>query len=306
MLNSYQRGCLINESHVFYTSINTFRNPAFEPQLEHDTEGGVQDKAAMAVSQRAQPNKGALPTSCSNDMSFSSNQSELSQRWQEFCDNLSLSIKGRLFIMESNLKRRLRAIRKYLNKKAPWILAQVSQHESHGLRPQVAGGEPPLVPDEGVGRGFGRFHFPEPSSAKTLDAQQERLLNRLKRIKRQRLFNLPGENVQQPGQPGGGGGGGSGSSGNEDADCHREEVEGRTTIERVDCPARGSRASWGSAKEGSAPGAIVVGPMFLETGPGAPQLGLLSSIVGRSAPSTKPKVSRRLRDGVSRSACLCA
>lgn len=325
MLNSYKDGCLMNESYVFYSSINTFRNPIFEPpQAAEQQEGagqlGQRQSPASSCSmsstssspssvalvegeesvqagdhqQRHQPTERArIPKSCSNNTSVGSNQSEPGRRWQEFCDNLSLSIRGRLFVMESNLKRRIRAMREYVDKKMPWISPLVSQK-----RRSAARGEPNStgVQQAKLERGLGRFQFPEPQSAKTLEVQEERLLNRLKRIKRERQLASSasaGARASQVAIDHADGSPGSlrealpSSSSSPPSSFSSSSASSSASASASDSSEAETMASGGGGG-GALTGAL--GPVLLETG--APPLGLFSSINEPVQANSKSKVSK--------------
>lgn len=195
---------LMNESHAFYTATNTFSNPIFDSfnVQESPRNGDNQNK------ERNGQHKGDPSPTSSKQLLIS----QTKERWADFCDNFAFSTRNKLFVMETNFKRRLRALRRFLDKKLPpWLLPTTNNQTGSRNGPDERQGPPTLAQQgfvDGIGHlgqllreernhfqrqpkqnGHNRWGLPlsnlsEPISAKALGAQQERILSRLERIKR--------------------------------------------------------------------------------------------------------------------------
>lgn len=232
MLNSYDDACSMNETHVFYSSTNTFRNPIFEPQIDYNDPSTCQDNKTgssnnEALQQETCPNQQTNEeTNSDQEHNFDGNKhvtfgwshSNLNKLWQEFCEDLSYLISYRFFILEFNIKRHARIVRKYLDQRLSWIRPLIGQrNKCHNLRRrdrydwndepsfdhlnkkhQIRQHEPSFAKGSKIAASLGDFQFPEPKSAKHLSTQRECLVKRLEQIKRHRLFDLESQFIASP------------------------------------------------------------------------------------------------------------
>lgn len=144
MLSTYNDAHLFNESLAYYMSTNYFRNPLYEGEdaltSAHYQPQGSSDSSSSSSSrsqgdeQNTYVQSGHKANKRRVRIKFEKNK----QRFNNFCDNLTLNFKGKLFVMELNFKRRLNLMRKYLSRTMPWILP--SSARDHQGRTMAKGG----------------------------------------------------------------------------------------------------------------------------------------------------------------------
>lgn len=137
MTSTYNDAYLLDESLAYHLSINHFRNPIFDGNIygtyssdqhsdrhEYDQIGrlSIQSNCGDPTNELVRmPEKSE--GDCSSEQAF--NQENWMQvyfrkrlrRFNDFCDNLTLTLKGKLFVIELNLKRRLNVIKEYLDRR---------------------------------------------------------------------------------------------------------------------------------------------------------------------------------------------
>lgn len=210
MFSNYNDAWFMNESLTFYMSINTFRNPIFDTQNEPFANDDTPLGQNILSQQQQQQQNDAPNTSATNKeqqhkrfkrfINKSHSAINTKQKLNDFCDSLAFSVKGKVFVFELNFKRRLHRLRKFLDKNLPWILpnkqTRQRNNEHYHSSPNNLYQQDNSHPEGGAAGYFDYDNYfwknIQPSSPKSLEVQQERLLNRLEKAKRdsQKLFNM--------------------------------------------------------------------------------------------------------------------
>lgn len=169
MLSSYHEACLLNDSYLFSIANNQQQQqqePFESPPTRGDSIGSGQ---------------GSASTSQTSSSGFNG------ERLNKFWHNLALSLRGKLFVIELNLSRRLRLISSYFSGNR--------RRRKRRLRKRTNGGCKPPSKSESYQSSSESADFwrslEEVHSSECLSAQQSLILGRLARVKRtsQRLFS---------------------------------------------------------------------------------------------------------------------
>lgn len=202
---------LTNETYAFYT----FSNPIFDSfDVQELRDCSIDDELHVQVRRgsTSREDLGAMKSNTEEGGSQSDGRgynrqpeacsssrllliSDAKQKWAIFCDNFAFSVRNKLFVMETNFKRRLRALRRFLDKKLPQRLLQAASSENKLSKQERLAAKSfvrrpnldellKLEQNQQRNRTSRLLNLSEPISAKALGAQQEHILSRLERIKR--------------------------------------------------------------------------------------------------------------------------
>lgn len=238
---------LLDEAAIYYTATNTFRNPIFDSYYSAASTGTFtgesnearppnehhgQTMSARNQAQQSHPSRANASTAAEAALLF---MSRTRQKWSDFCDSLAFSLKARAFIMETNFKRRVRALRKFLDRRLSsvcWLTSSVSDRRRRGdvyfarsgrssrrRRASQQDGNSAanlmsllqleldqaslkrhqLATNQSSASKRNLFNLSEPISAKVLGAQQECILSRLECIKRhnQKIGNMQQSSIAE-------------------------------------------------------------------------------------------------------------
>lgn len=154
-MSRFNDAWFINESLSYFMSTSSFSNSVIEsdlPGMNHHQ--NIHEKAEIR-----------FPT--------------WTVRCKKLCDNFNFSVKSKIYVVESNLRGKIRGLKNFFSQHLPCISAKYSEEADE--------------PQDGFEDNF--WKYVEPNTRETLGVKKEKILNRLEQVIEanrncNRLFNM--------------------------------------------------------------------------------------------------------------------